>query len=174
MVHSARAAVHRAGALRAHSFKSRAALLEIRHFSEARTPVLRARIHATFALLLKTRAVLWWLRTEIVAVVSALRPTFAHHFEKMLHLLRAWPSSKVRATTLRTCIHGALVLLCIAGAVWLLLGAVTPVVVTMRALHSILLAVTTEVLPLGVPVAVMSEVTPIAWAALLRWLWAGL
>lgn len=174
LVHSARAAVHRAGALRAHSFKTRAALLEVRHFSEAWTPVLRARIHATFALLLKTWAVLWWPRTETVAVVSALRPALAHHFEKMLHLLRAWPSSKLRTTTLRTCIHAALVLLCKARAVWWLLRAVAPVVVPTRALHSILLAVATEVLPLVVPVAVMSKVTTIAWATLLRWLWASL
>lgn len=174
LVHSTRVAVHRAGALRAHSFKMWAALLEVRHFSEARTPVSRACIHATFALLLKTCAVLRWLRTETIAMASTLCPTTAHHFEKMLHLLRAWSSSEVRTTTLRTSIHAALVLLCIAGAVWWLLRAVAPVVVTMRALHSILLAVATEVLPLVVPVAVMSKVTTFARAALLRLLRAGL
>ena len=83
LVHSARVSVHRAGALRAHSFKTRAALLEVRHFAEARTPVLRARIHATFALLLKTRAVLRRLRTEISTRPAALCPAPAHHFKKV-------------------------------------------------------------------------------------------
>ena len=66
------------------------------------------------------------------------------------------------ASILRARIHAALALLRKAGAVWLLLWAVASVVVPTRALHSILLTVATEVLPLVVPVPVMSKITTVA------------
>lgn len=171
LAHIATAFVHRAGALRVHSFKTRAALLEVRPFVEARTPVLRARIHAAFALLLKTRAVLRRLRTEISARAAALRPTFAHHFKKMLHLLRAWSSSEGRMTTLRACIHAVPALLRKAGAVLRRLRSAVPVMMPARALHSILLAVAAEILPLVVPVAVMPKATSVTLSLLLRRWW---